>query len=467
MWIALLFAKLCLSSIFEFRSGQSLSQTLTEDIQFYKQKAVECLRLGDFTKPSRYTIEALMIYFACEHFSTTDSEFSLSLVFGIMVRVAMRAGYHRDPIHYPELSVFDGEMRRRNFAALRQVDVALATQFGLPRMINDRQTDIELPSNLLDDDFDENVSELPPPRSDPSTALAHAISRLKLLTLYGSIVDRINSTELLSYGEVMDLDGKIQDVQGTLPCKLYNEGPITAREVSLQLIFNRMIAVLHRPFLLLARSEEKYAYSRRSCLEAAMRILALHRVVGCESQIGGRWNNIDQWKFSSFQTQDFLLGAMIICLELDRGVASITLGQYTNTGAGDSSCPDMLRALEDSYELWCISSASSVEAKNVSQALRIMLRKVKTSRSPVDPSSIDGTSSSRDFGHSTPSQPLPISMSFFPETIPNMTNEQNVESSYSTASKVQEDQSLDLDALEGMISSTNIDWVSGPFLTSI
>jgi hypothetical protein len=107
-----------------------------------------------------------ILYIACEQFRLANADFSLSVVFSILVRLAIRAGYHRDPIHYPSMTLFEGELRRRTWAILVHCDLAFAVTCGLPRILNDRQINIRLPSNYLDEDLDPNMVELPSPRPD-------------------------------------------------------------------------------------------------------------------------------------------------------------------------------------------------------------------------------------------------------------------------------------------------------------
>ena len=442
MWIGLLYSILCLTCFEDLRYDHSVSNNLSQKIAFYREKVVQCLLLGEYVKPKAYTIETMLYYFACEYFGSSDSQFSLSLIFGMIVRLAMRSGFHRSPIHFPNLSVFQAEMRRRVWAVILQGDILVAAHHGLPRMINDSQIDTELPGNFLDDDFDQASSVLPPPRSDASTPVAYTISKVQLLTVYGSIIDRTNSVEPLSYGEVMDLDSKLQEVEKSLP-KASNENDcsISTREIFLDLALLRAKCLLHRRFLVMAHFESKYNYSRRCCIEAAMRILALHKEVSRdrpENLFHGRV----QLKFSSVHSNDYLLGAMILCLELHNQMAHSEPGLSSET---NSTQVEMLRALEDSYEAWYRSSDDSAEALSASRALAVMLSKVRGGNS-VSRFAINEDSFSKSSNNEALQQPLPTPTSDFPDSASNISMAKMSTNSMS--------------ALEGMIeSSTNLDWV--------
>ncbi len=80
----------------------------------------------------------------------------------------MRMGYHRDPAIYPQFTIFQGEMRRRIWACMNQLDSLTSYQLGLPSMIQDPQCDTQLPSNLLDEDFGPHSVHLPASRPEVS-----------------------------------------------------------------------------------------------------------------------------------------------------------------------------------------------------------------------------------------------------------------------------------------------------------
>ena len=83
-----------------------------------------------------------IMYLACEHFCMDKSDFQVSLIFGLVVCLANQAGYHRDPSNYPAMSIFKGEMRRRTWAHIVHLDLHFASICGLPRLVDDLQTDM-------------------------------------------------------------------------------------------------------------------------------------------------------------------------------------------------------------------------------------------------------------------------------------------------------------------------------------
>lgn len=83
---------------------------------------------------------------------------------GLAVRISHSIGLHRDPSNFPNLSPFEGEMRRRLFWYLALLDVRAAEDQGTDVAINDMDSDTRRPLNINDDDFGPESKELPPER---------------------------------------------------------------------------------------------------------------------------------------------------------------------------------------------------------------------------------------------------------------------------------------------------------------
>ena len=132
----------------------------------FHMKAAQCLFLGKYLEGPQYTVETLLLHLFAEnlegdHAETTNSCWAL---WGLVVRIALRSGYHRDGSHFPSVSPFEAELRRRTWSIIVQWDNFLSSQFCLPRMVVQSQSDTAEPRNLMEEDFDNNMLELPPAR---------------------------------------------------------------------------------------------------------------------------------------------------------------------------------------------------------------------------------------------------------------------------------------------------------------
>jgi hypothetical protein len=89
---------------------------------------------AEFASPKRHTIECLMMYAA--GLRSNNALVNVWLMAGLITRLALRMGYHRDPDNYPAISAFEGEMRRRCWAQIGMIDVLISFQLGLPSMVH-------------------------------------------------------------------------------------------------------------------------------------------------------------------------------------------------------------------------------------------------------------------------------------------------------------------------------------------
>lgn len=394
VWVGLLFAVLGLASNFHFTSGDEIHSipepfnSLPEMASHYRDRTAQCLVSSNYLKPVRYTVETLLCYYALELFTARDTEFSAWIVLGIIVRVSMRLGYHRDASHYSNISPFDGEMQRRVWSTIVQLDLVNSTQVGLPRMIRETETDTAEPKNLLDTDFDENMAELPPPRpSTDATPVSYAIFKNRLLRVLGLIVDESTSINSLSYSDTMKLDVQVIATYDAFPPYLISR-PLSAsitdnpdvimRRLMLETCFQKARCVLHRQYLIPAQTNPHYRYSRSSCIDAAMKLLSIQSDFYDASQPGGQLFR-DRWRINSMVNQDYVLAAMILCLDLDWRMKH---GKDITCDEEDESeviwpRQSRLQSLNRSFEILNASSTTSKMAAKAAESLKIIMKRLK------------------------------------------------------------------------------------------
>ena len=395
MWLGLLFSMICLATRFqkfledEPRRMDQPVQPAQGFVRIYRQKVAQCLVLGNYTKSVPFTIETLVLYFMIEHFNCEDTQVGTWILLGIIVRTAMRMGYHRDASHYPRISPFHAEMRRRSWAMIVQLDLITSSQVGLSRMIKPWQSDTAEPRNILDDDFDEDLTELPTPRPDTDlTPMVYFLMKNKLLSVCATISDLTASTRPPSYAGVMRMDQLLHEARRAIPPGLQlrpisksitHNSDIVIKRIYLALVFHNAQRVLHRKYLLPARSNTQYAYSRQSCVEGALQILQHQSTLNQETQPGGQLYR-DRWKVSSLVNHYFLLAATILCLDLDRSMMAGSSTCHHGEAMDSARDEKVIQALHESYRIWLQSSSSSREAQKAVQVLKIMLGKARKSK---------------------------------------------------------------------------------------
>jgi len=196
----------------EFR-GKSLDMAGT-----YRTLMAQCLVLADYTKPHRYLIETLIFHLHGDYSQIREAEISVWVLVGMITRLAMRMGYHRDSKLFPNISVFQGEMRRRIWTFIRQADLLFSFQVGLPSMIRSGDSDTDIPRNIFDDDFDEDCTKLPPERPiHEPTPISYMIAKARLAFAFGRVLEHIQKVKGSPYEEVMGIDSDLREARKMIP----------------------------------------------------------------------------------------------------------------------------------------------------------------------------------------------------------------------------------------------------------
>lgn len=418
MWLGQLFAIMCLSSQFQQQVlapnaltalAVSPGQENELAIATFQAKLVECLILGHYTEGGPYVVETLILYFLSEMFPLKEVDVGIWMLVGTIVQVAMHMGYHRDAVHFPKsITPFAGEMRRRVWSMVVQLDFSISTQLGLPRLIS--QANTTGPRNLYDSDFDESTAELPPSRPQTEvTPILYTLAKLRILSVGIQISDLISEPRDYPYSEVLRLDQQINEAMNSLPSGMKWEGlsaSLTAtplvliQKIWLGMCIQRLKVVLHKKFLTQSFTKrQQYTYSQSTCLTAAMKILEFQQLIDEETRPDGRLYQI-RWRVSTAVTQDFLLATSVLCLHLQARVQ--THGQHSHPKQRNSS-ENTEVALQDgrsrqllrtSLDIWLRLSADSTEARRAAEALRFVLREtgpsaLENTRSGPLPSPLD------------------------------------------------------------------------------
>ncbi|CAG8885944.1 unnamed protein product [Penicillium egyptiacum] len=388
MWLGLLFSMICLAVLSSNAADSSSSPGVRyPSVDTYREKIVQCLILGEYTKSGRYVFETLYHYLTIEFSIRKDADRDIWILSGISLNIALRMGYHRDPSHLPGITPFVGEMRRRAWATVLQGDILISTQMGMPRMIKDWQCDTVEPRNLSDSDFDEDCVELPPSRPETEiTTVSHLVARRRIFAALGVIVDFTASVRPVAYDEVMRLDRILHDAEATVPAYLRMKAMAAAVTDPPQVIMHRLFLRLmfHKGQIMLhckyvnqdpaASSDGRTSdsYSRSSCIEAALGILEIQRILDDETSLDGQLYMM-RWRASSFMKHEFLTATMLLCFLARQRHSS----SYALTDGHDLD--QIIAALTRAHDIWTRSRDSSVEAKTAADTLSIVLAKQSSS----------------------------------------------------------------------------------------
>ena len=281
---------------------------------------------------------------------------------------------------------------------MKMSDVIFSHQVSLPSMIYEDNCDTELPHNIFDEEFGPETKVLPPSRpNSEATPISYMVSKVKLCLELGSILQATNRIKnQVHYDDILRLDAKLREVKEELPPHLKmqpldcSRDPVTLiiARFNMDILYLKIMCLLHRKYVSRARNNPRYAHSRRSAIEASMETLGHLATLQRESQPGGRLESI-KWYVTSIATKDFILPAMLIVLELQFDITAESSRKRQDSQSLYFWTPEqrlaMINSLEVTRDIWKGLPDSSMESVKASNILELMLQKIKQPQSRQGP----------------------------------------------------------------------------------
>ncbi|KAH8178984.1 fungal specific transcription factor domain-containing protein [Sarocladium implicatum] len=351
----------------------------------FREKAVQCLVLARYTTGGPHVLEALITLVTGEFILMKDGANDGWLLIGLIHRIAMHMGFHRDPDHFPGLSPFEGEMRRRIWAAIMQMDLLFSLEMGLSRNATDAHTDTRQPRNFRDCDFDEDTTEMPPPRPDTEwTPVLPLITKARLRSALGLICDINADIHPPSDEKVNKVEKLLEELHNqevpsilrfeTSPHAITDTPSLVIYRVATETTYHKSRILLHRRALVHFLEGQIRQHDRRSvqiCLDSALKILTYQQMLNDESQPFGRLSQL-RWKVVLIFNQDVLLATSILCLYL-QDVDKFEAPEGNEPPRFSPGAKEIRERLSVAYLIWLEVSAVSPSAAKVAKALRIVL----------------------------------------------------------------------------------------------
>ncbi|RMZ83378.1 hypothetical protein DV737_g1673, partial [Chaetothyriales sp. CBS 132003] len=201
-------------------------------------------------------------------------------VAGTLLRLAMAAGFHREPtLLSHKISVFDQEMRRRLWYTVVELEVQASCTRGMRAAISADDWDCLAPLNIHDEDFNETTQVMPSAlplttftrTSFLVSAASHVALRLEMLNAINSLSSRISIKPAMNY------DGLTRAALDALPRYTSTPAkPTTFPSVASKLLLHEFLLLLHQPFATSTLSESRYFYSRCARRDSALTILRIY-----------------------------------------------------------------------------------------------------------------------------------------------------------------------------------------------
>ncbi|KAF7545096.1 hypothetical protein G7Z17_g9430 [Cylindrodendrum hubeiense] len=178
---------------------------------------------------------------------------------GSTVRMGMTMGLHRDPSEFePRVPVFLGEMRRRLWFTILDMDLHVSLASNLPCLVRDGDYTCRPPRNLDDIELYADMKELPPSRPiDQATdnqMQVYAATTIGVRMKVAHLLNRIDT--IRDYQEVLDVGSKLcrylDDINYIFPRQGILSDTQKSKQwrtrVILDMHVRRPLLALYRPF---------------------------------------------------------------------------------------------------------------------------------------------------------------------------------------------------------------------------
>ena len=383
IWVGLLFALLALSA----HITSVTNSDETHSVDRFVTASAQCLNLGGYTRPKKHLIPALLLLAQSQYLRRLDPSREVKMVLAMISQLAYQSGLHREPPQ--NISPFEAEMRRRHWLGVRHFEIQVACQFGVPAVIPYNSYDVNPPRNLHDEDLKEDMAKLPEERdwSEPTVVTSFLI-KSKLMTVLSEVYHHAlsvrkdtgdNSDETISR-----LDFAIRHEHASIPTKYAirsfsesyadSEGLIMSR-LTLEFLVQKTLCILHR-----RRMAEGHDYSRRTCIDAACKIINVTNELVAEFAAGRQLQG-KTFILNSTIVNDFLLAGMVLCL----GIATEDRNASRRRTSSDT---DKLRKqidlLNKARSLCVDLTPRSRGAKRVGEAISLLFSRLQSNAS-IDP----------------------------------------------------------------------------------
>ncbi|GAA5887983.1 hypothetical protein JCM6882_000825 [Rhodosporidiobolus microsporus] len=196
---------------------------------------------------------------------------------------ALQLDLHRDPDELPgKLSDWEKEDRRRLYWQCFLKDTELATILGRRfTTLHMSTSSTRLPLDLLDEQLEPTEGDAASDRSKHGESrMGFLLLRLRLAQLSEQITLEVFGRRPITYSRILELDSKLRQHQQNLPLQFRlgasTDPLVVGRAALIELSILEELQRIHRPYLSRSLSDSRYAFSRKTCVDTALRILEIH-----------------------------------------------------------------------------------------------------------------------------------------------------------------------------------------------
>lgn len=325
-WLSQLFMMLALG----YQGTRGVESGNREDltiVDIYLDGAEACLLLSPFMwRPTLTVLRTLCMMVIAKQIDivSMDDPDALWTLIGMVVRLAISIGIHRDPSYFPSMPLFEGEMRKIVWTTIVFMNLQASIESGMPVLLNAMDFDSSEPVNINEYELFKDVKEFPSRTEGACTDSTFQTILSGSFKTVSNIVSHANSTSSkINYTQTTRYDSEVR-VFLQKASALHNNSPpdstITDRAVwtnlqriTLEIFFRRVLLVLHRPYSNDPICRLRYPNSYWSTLECSLALLVHQRTL-----YGDTDNPISIEWFAELFKGDFFTASINVCLRLYR-----------------------------------------------------------------------------------------------------------------------------------------------------
>lgn len=272
---------------------------------------------------SSHSIDGLQVYclmLLCRQVHSFNKE-AIWVSAGSLVRFACSLGLHRDPSHFPSLSLYECEMRRRLWAVVIEIAVQASLDVSMPPLISGDDFDTQPPMNIDDSQLDKNTKSVPIAKPNNQHTDA-SIQRLLLKSLPTRLQIARCSNQIhqpQSYEYALELGTEL-----TSFCKEFAQHfqshklPESAEfhHKVIDTFLRRSILLLYRPFVIRSPQDPRFYLARKLSLESAMVIASYADATEIASKPLDDYTKLSISGVGAFKGAFSIDTIVVMCLEL-------------------------------------------------------------------------------------------------------------------------------------------------------
>lgn len=294
---------------------------------------------------------------------------------GLIVRMAMTMGLHRDPSEFTHLTPFVAENRRKLWYTIMDMDLHVALQCNLPCAVQEGEYTCRPPRNLDDEDLYPDMRELPPskPLDYPTSTQmqAYAASTLPARMRVAHIVNRLDTIK--DYDEVLEaamkLEQMIDDVNSIFPRHQALDTQQKFKEWRLRALLDmhvrRPLLALYRPFAMGTTNCPPHILN--SYLRSSMTILTYmdeldHSVPGFE--------DVDHM-YQVILKQEIIQAAFSVCYFIKTAPDTNSWGHW-NPGTSPDPSEASSAATYDTRPIWSTKKLTQTVEKTMDSLISLI-----------------------------------------------------------------------------------------------